>query len=424
MKKRVFSFLMAAMILFSVVPAEAFAAGSSEAEELYFIDDTIWLAEGEEPSAPVVETGKWVKTEETKTASVLCCSEEEHTHLQNCPVADDGSFACGGHIHTDACCAKVYDHDAHAHTEECSADAACTLQEHIHTDECAFVLGELTCGQAEHTHVTNGCDGDCALAEHSHGEACQQTVTLVKWVVELNEDVITTYAELGMPVHFFVTTLEQAQSPWGSYTNYKQTYWGKQNGASTNDTQGAYAVANITSDSSWNVINSQQGIRANMAEEEILKYIAQWPNGGTADDFRKFTGNLSVGGTRYSGDDYEVQWVSICYRNDSYSNWRACNCSNAKYDHIHIDGILTKKIEITPGTVSLTKQISAAQSEDQTFNFKLYQLALDSSYKPTDTTIGSGIDMVATIPAGNTTAQITTGDSNVELGFGYYKLVE
>ena len=194
MKKRVFSFLMAAMILFSAVPAEAFAAGSSEAEELYFIDDTIWLAEGEEPSAPVVETGKWVKTEETKTASVLCCSEEEHTHLQNCPVADDGSFACGGHIHTDSCYAKVYDHDAHAHTEECSADAACTLQEHIHTDECAFVLGELTCGQAEHTHVTNGCDEDCALAEHSHSEACQQTVTLVKWVVTLKEDSYTPHA--------------------------------------------------------------------------------------------------------------------------------------------------------------------------------------------------------------------------------------
>ncbi len=219
--------------------------------------------------------------------------------------------------------------------------------------------------------------------------------------------------ELGLPIHFFVSTLEEAQDPYGDYQNYKQSSWGSGNG-----TAGAYAVANVLELAPS--IATQQGIRAHMAEEDILKYVAQWPNGGTADDFRKFDGSIRIGGTNYSGDEYEIQWVTICKRDSS--NLR-CYCG-VRYEHIHIDGILTKKIQITPGTMNLTKEISAVQSEDQTFTFKLYQLALDGNYDPTNQTIGSGPPMFATIPAGSTTATIKPVDPSATFGFGYYKLVE
>ena len=262
----------------------------------------------------------------------------------------------------------------------------------------------------------------CQDPEHTHSDGCYEAVTLVKWVVELKEESSSAYAaEKGLPIHFFVSSLEEAQDPWGDYENYKSDLWGKRDGANT-DTVGAYANADILDGATGDQIQTRNGIRASMSEDEIIKYVAQWPNGGSADDFRKFTGNIRIGGVNYSGDEYEVQWVTICWRgNDGEGTSLTCYCG-VNYPHIHIDGILTKKIQ--PGTMKLSKRIDTPKSTDQTFNFKLYQLALDSNYRPTDQTIGAGVDMVATIPANSTTATITPVDPSTEFGFGYYKLVE
>ena len=230
-------------------------------------------------------------------------------------------------------------------------------------------------------------------------------------------------ADERLPIHFFVTTLDQAQNRLGTYQNYKQSLWGKQNGGAS-DSVGAYAVADIL-ELAPEIESDEDGIRAHMVESDILRFVAQWPDGGTADDFRKLDKNYTFGGVSYDKEKYEVQWVTICWRNDSYGwgDYRHCGCG-ARYDHIHIDGILTQKIHVEEDTLTLIKEIPA-QAEDQTFYFTLYQLELDSSYKPTNQTVGSGIPMIATVPAGSTTANIVPVDPNVTINTGnYYKLVE
>ena len=149
MKRRMFAFLMALIMLVSTVPTQVLATSPEEnvEPEMYFIDDTIWMPEGEEPTAAVVETGKWVKTEETMTESQLVCSEIEHTHRFNCTVDAEGNDTCGG--------------------------------------------------QEDHTHVTDGCASDCAVAEHVHGEACSQQTTLVKWTVALKEEEVSVFGSYG-----------------------------------------------------------------------------------------------------------------------------------------------------------------------------------------------------------------------------------
>ena len=338
MKRRVLAFLMAMILLVSSVPTEVFATTTEgEADtQMYFIDDTLWVPEGEVPSAPVVETGEWVKTEETMTESQMVCS----------------------------------------------------------------------------------------VAEHAHGEECYQQTTKVKWTVALKEDSYASFAEDDgerLPICFFVTTLDQAQSAMGTYQNFKKTSWGDNGGGAT-DTAGAYAVADILELAP--VIKSQTGIRANLVEDEIIRYVAQWPNGGTAEDFRKLDKDYQFNRVTYSKDEYEVQWVTICWRNDSSSTrWQRCGCGS-NYDHIHIDGILTKKVEVESDTLTLLKEIPV-QDEDQTFSFTLYQLQLDGNYRPTDQTVGEGIPMTATVPAGQTTANIVPVDPDATINSGhYYKLVE
>ena len=149
MKRRIFAFLMAMMMLISTVPAEVLATALDDGTgaEIYFIDDAIWLPEGEEPTAEVVETGEWVKTEETVTESRLVCPEAEHTHQYNCPVDEEGNYTCEA--------------------------------------------GE------GHTHATDGCASDCAIAEHTHAEGCHQQTNLVKWVVALRDDASSLYAPGG-----------------------------------------------------------------------------------------------------------------------------------------------------------------------------------------------------------------------------------
>lgn len=410
MKRRIISFCMAVLMLFGTVPVDSFTAHAAEADGMYFIDESLWLAEGEEPAVPAVETGKWQKTEETQEVPYVC-PVAEHTHVYNCSTDAEGKYSCGGHEHGLDCYAKLYDHEEHSHSEACGAD--CTIDEHVHGEECAYTLGELICGLEEHKHVTDGCAADCAIAEHSHSTD-PATVKQVKWVVALKDDAADTYAPAAgsIPVSFYVTTLEQAQNPNGSYAEYKKEYWGTRNG--TDDTC-AYSIPNISQHEQWGTLQDQYAIRAQMVESEVTKFVGQWPE-GNQENFSKFTGTIRVGGKNYSGEEYQVQWVTVCWRNNG-NGWQNCSClgySSTRYDHLHVDGILTKKVTVqpepepedptpdnpdptpapVPGAINLRKQLSQASDRDETFNFKLYTLGLTSGYDPTDTPVGAVLNFV------------------------------
>ena len=220
MKRRIFAFLMAMIMLVSAFPAQVLATESAE-PEMYFIDDTIWVPAFETPTAEVVETGKWVMTEETKTEIKLVCSETEHTHHYNCEADAEGNYSCGlaEHAHLTDGCASDCALAEHTHRYNCEVDAEgnyicggdeshvhvtdgcasdCAIAEHTHRYNCeADAEGNYSCGLTAHTHVTGGCASDCALAEHTHGDACSQQTTLVKWVVELKEDEMSTFGRNG-----------------------------------------------------------------------------------------------------------------------------------------------------------------------------------------------------------------------------------
>ncbi|MEF2837152.1 MAG: SpaA isopeptide-forming pilin-related protein [Oscillospiraceae bacterium] len=528
MTKRVFSFLMAMLMVFTMVPAEAFAQEDPvpEASEstVYTVGDTQWVrGEDGEPEGETEEGTFWLpvcdEDDEFVTRQGLC-DQQAHTHTYACPEDCDKTHVhteecyrteyvgCVIHTHDETCATETrYDCglEAHENHDGCVASESCTVPEHDHeamacpqqvnftctaehehsveagcAHETVYTCGSqnhthgdgqcvlvtsydcglqihthadcatslvytdcvehtehtescetkqvLGCGLEAHTCVTEGCAADCAIPEHTHGPECDMESVYYKW--ELVKDTSDTFAaEKDLPIHFFVTSLEQAQLVSGSYQPFKQTSWGTQNGQ--NSTAGAYAVEDILSKDER--LESKNGIRASMNEDEIIQYVAQWPDAVAADTFRQLDKDYTIGGTDYEKEKYEVQWVTICYRDDDSYN-RKCGCNRkyekGNYPHIHIDGILTKKI--VPGTMQLKKEITQAQSVPQTFEFKLHQLELDGSYKPTANRIeNSSIDMVATIPAGQVSATIVAknnidGDTtnDVSIGFGYYELEE
>lgn len=219
MKRRILSFMMAVVMLFGAVPVGALAQ-DAEDSVIHYIDDVLWLPQGEEPTEAVVETGEWILTEETDSKTELVCQNDEHVHKTNCPVDEEGNFVCDGHVHTDACREMVYDHAAHTHTEACEAlvwscgkaesaghqhASACytlTCEKtpaagHAHGDSCRNEAGELTCGLEEsagyqhtsgcytlsctvevgagaHSHEASECTSakTCTAEEHTHDENC------------------------------------------------------------------------------------------------------------------------------------------------------------------------------------------------------------------------------------------------------------
>ena len=137
MKRRILSFMMAVVMLFGAFPVGALAQ-DAEDSVIHYIDDVLWLPQGEEPTEAVVETGEWVLTEETDSKTELVCQKDEHVHKTNCPVDEEGNFVCNGHVHTDACREMVYDHAEHAHTEACDALVwSCGLAESAGHQLCA-----------------------------------------------------------------------------------------------------------------------------------------------------------------------------------------------------------------------------------------------------------------------------------------------
>ena len=101
MKKRVITFVLVLLMLVNAVPAGAFAADASAQSDAKSVGDFVWVAEGEEPAYPIDGEGKWVKTEETETKSVLVCAEEAHSHIIGCPTDEAGAYICGGHVHSE-----------------------------------------------------------------------------------------------------------------------------------------------------------------------------------------------------------------------------------------------------------------------------------------------------------------------------------
>ncbi|MBR3753128.1 MAG: InlB B-repeat-containing protein, partial [Ruminiclostridium sp.] len=213
----------------------------------------------------------------------------------------------------------------------------------------------------------------------------------------------------SLPIHYFIAEPGQAANPNGDYLNYKEELWGAKGGT--------YATPAADSNTQ---IASQNGIRNVNYEEEVTQFIQTWPEGYTEETFKKF-GSLRINGVTYTEENYDLVWVTICKRGSS--NLR-CYCG-VNYEHIHIDGVLTKKIE--PAELKLTKTIPAAQSQDETFTFTLRELAQTENYVPVEPMTyvkDSEVTMTATIPAGQKSAAIQSSVEGTEIGFGYYELVE
>ncbi len=162
-------------------------------------------------------------------------------------------------------------------------------------------------------------------------------------------------------------------------------------------------------------------IRNESIEENITKYVASWPGNLSAEAYKAFEA-VRFGMTNYSGEEYEITWVNICYRTGFGTTYR-CHCSSSLGAHIHIDGILSKKVQ--PAELKLRKVIEETQLTEETFYFSLNRLHYDSNMNPTNRvdTDFVPIGLSATIDIGETSADIVyTGSETI--GFGYYKLTE
>lgn len=471
MKKRITSFVMALIMLVSLLPLEAIALTTDEnGVSVFEMGDSVWAKAGETPAGATEEGAAWYQVYDENDNVVTkqgLCDKTEHTHNYNCvdctaahthtdecytTVYGCGLEANAGHAHGNACYEKVCTLEetaGHVHGETCrdaQGNLTCTVAEgtgahahvaecynleklvctteigagaHAHTEECAPVTS-LTCETAEHVCVTDGCAADCAVAEHTHTAECDMETTYVQWEVTAQmmtlaaDDELATAAATGLPIHFFIAYPGEAIDPNGTYAPYKQDLWGSNRG-----TAGAYAVAGAEDNSN---ISSTLGIRNANDESAVTQYVAQWPAGYDAESFKNF-GTITLDKT-YSQDDYAIEWVTICHRG---TRGLQCYCPyrySRNYEHIHIDGILSKQIK--PAEINIIdKAISVASNKDETFTFTLQKLMLNSELKPTpeiDGNFGS-VSMTATIPAGQLKADLVA-TSDREIGFGYYKLSE
>ncbi len=77
------------------------------------------------------------------------------------------------HAHTDSCYegdVLVCTQEAHTHDEECYP--ACGIEAHTHISDCYDGDGNLVCGKEEHTHDEIYCYAACGKTEHVHTHAC------------------------------------------------------------------------------------------------------------------------------------------------------------------------------------------------------------------------------------------------------------
>lgn len=259
MKKRITSFVMALIMLVSLLPLEAIALTTDEnGVSVFEMGDSVWAKAGETPAGATEEGAAWYQVYDENDNVVTkqgLCDKTEHTHNYNCvdctaahthtdecytTVYGCGLEANAGHAHGNACYEKVCTLEetaGHVHGETCrdaQGNLTCTVAEgtgahahvaecynleklvctteigagaHAHTEECAPVTS-LTCETAEHVCVTDGCAADCAVAEHTHTAECDMETTYVKWEVTAQmmtlaaEDELATAAATGLPIHF------------------------------------------------------------------------------------------------------------------------------------------------------------------------------------------------------------------------------
>ena len=377
------------------------------------------------PTYPECIDGHTEHTDACPVVTVYSCGKAAHDHeALGCPAEE----VCTVHDHSQCVITSSYTcgMEAHVHDESCVPTRAypnCT--EHSHDENC-ISENQLSCGMEEHICISEGCAPDCAIEEHSHTAECDMDALYYSW--ELVEDTSSTFAESsdkGLPVHFFIALPGQAANPSGNYENYAMELWGNED----KDEGKAYALPGV---GDTEPINSQQGIRNANNENDITKYVDDNTKAIMA-ELKNFT-SLTIGGTTYSGTDYEIKWVTICRRCPNEAtwiwDWRQCGCDEdvgERGPHIHIDAVLSKRI--LPADMKLTKTIPQAEDQQQVFTFNLQRLLQDANYKPInpaeqgfDPNFGSKT-LVAEIPAGETSAGIYSTDGT-KVGFGYYKLTE
>ena len=248
-------------------------------------------------------------------------------------------------------------------------------------------------------------------------------MVLVMIFTLLPQQVFAVEAEAGetLPIHFFLASPGNITNPNGSYVNY----YGPS--GSAGNWNGANTIPGIKQSSSWSTMYTQTGIR-NVSDESIVtQYIASYPHGHTAASFKDF-GSVTINGTVYRDTEYEIKWVSIMCRDNAHSS-SSMRCQQRTFqgEHIHVDGLLVKKVE--PGQMLIYKAIpetGISETSAMTFQFKLEKmLQINLTSPPTSAsavdTSFSPLTLTATIPAGKTEAQITGGS---RITFGYYKLTE
>ena len=440
---RIFSLFMCAIFCIGTFPVDALALSINEdGNAVYEIGDTVWVrGEEGEPEQQCAEGSFWVPEYDENDRPVTkqgLCDKAEHSHVyacpEDCPLVHshgEGCYElkysrCAIHTHGDTCVTEtIYacGMELHTHDESCGASLAypdCT--EHVaHDENCTGEL-QLVCGQDEHICITESCAADCAVEEHIHGDECDMDSTYYRWIVV--EDDSVAFADedngKGLPIRFFIAAPGEQIDPEGTYASYRTDIWGKEDKST-----GAYAIAGAEDNSQ---IHSVQGIRNANDESVIEQYV--YTLGGTVANLQELKNfdTVTVGGKAYSSEEYEIKWVTICWRQNRGSNYGTwCNCGwSVTHEHIHIDGILSKKV--TPAQMNLIKTIPSAEETQESFNFTLQRLLLDGNYKPInsiDTSFGNNgsIPLVATMRAGQTSADIVSPDGT-EIGFGYYKLTE
>lgn len=150
MKKRIFSFIMAMIMVFTMLPVEAIAVTTDDAgNTVYEIGATVWVREDAEPTGTTVEKAFWIPVYDENDQPVTrlgLCGKAEHTH----------SYVC------DADCAL-----AHTHSEECYSDVSVGCTIHQHGGECTTET-VYSCGQVEHSHENCTASEICTLEEHDH----------------------------------------------------------------------------------------------------------------------------------------------------------------------------------------------------------------------------------------------------------------
>lgn len=368
--KRLLSMLMVLIMVLSMIPTQAFASETEITEPPAVTGEPV---PGEAPAAEEdMATGESLPADESLPTDESLPGEEipaESTAAEETPETD---------------------------SEESVCEEGCILEgeeEHLENGGECFVWIPCT--------ATEGCEGP----EDHEGECYGAAL----------------FAGETLPIHFFLASPGNITNPNGSYVNY----YGP--AGSPNNWNGADTIPGIKESASWSTMYTQTGIRNVTNEGIVTQYIASYPHGHTGASFKDF-GSVTINGTVYYDTEYEIKWVSIMCRDNAHpSSGMRCQQRSFQGEHIHVDGLLVKKVE--PGQMLIYKAIpesGISENTNMTFQFKLEKMMQSSLTAPpaSASAVDTGfapLTLTATIPAGSTEAQIT-GASRIT--FGYYKLTE